>query len=437
MRKFIISLLIIATVFTAIPFTSLAADAPEITSKNALVIDLATDFSLYEKNADEKVYPGGAVKVMTAILALEKAGDNLDQKITVSSTAIGDIPLSGSKIVEGEEVSVKDLLYSTMLVSANETANALAEFVSGNMDEFVLKMNEKAKELGCNNTNFTNPSGIYDESSYSTAKDIAKITKYAIANEKFLEISAAYTYYIEPTNKNTKRRLLINTNQISSASSAFYIGYAKAIKSATVNEADNSLITLGEKKIGKRSTKILVVLLGCPKSKPVGMSTIYNETKALFEWAYSNFKSVTLIKPNVPITEVNVKLSDGKDFVMLTAKESIDVLIPNDFTEDKLEKIFNLPSEVLAPVEKDQVIGSVILKYNGIEYANVELIAQSSRNRNALLWYSYSLNKFFDNIFVRIISVVLIALLIFYIGVTLYYNNQRKKKKSVRRRIKL
>lgn len=172
-----------------------------IHSDAAILMDYKTGTVLYSKASEEKMYPASTTKILTAILALEKC--NLDDVVTVSKSAISSIPsgYSSAYLSEGEEISVNDLISVFLVHSANDAGYVLAEHISGSIDEFANLMNEKALEIGCKNTHFTNPSGIHDENHYTTAYDLALIAKYCMQNSKFRNIVSMKTCTINSTNK--------------------------------------------------------------------------------------------------------------------------------------------------------------------------------------------------------------------------------------------
>lgn len=164
--------------------------APGISADKAILIDGDSGEIIYEKNADEKAYPASTTKIMTALVVLEVLEENkspINQKIKVPRVAEG---VEGSSIYlkEGEMISIEDLLYGLMLVSGNDSAVALAEIIGGDEKNFVKMMNKKARELGCKGTHFSNPNGLFDENHYTTAADMAKISREAMKKPVFRKI---------------------------------------------------------------------------------------------------------------------------------------------------------------------------------------------------------------------------------------------------------
>lgn len=166
---------------------------PTISAKHAILIDGKTGEVVYEKDADTKAYPASTTKIVTALTALEichQYAINLQTQITVPKEAVG---VEGSSIYlkAGENRTIEDLLYGLMLRSGNDAATALAICLGGNEENFVRKMNETASAAGCKGTNFVNPSGLFDENHYTTARDLAELSRKAMENEVFRQIVGA------------------------------------------------------------------------------------------------------------------------------------------------------------------------------------------------------------------------------------------------------
>ncbi|NLD19590.1 MAG: D-alanyl-D-alanine carboxypeptidase [Clostridiales bacterium] len=167
-----------------------AGESIQISAGQAILTDGKTGRVIYERHADEKAYPASTTKIMTALITietLEKYDSPMEQKVRVPAEAAG---VEGSSIylAQEEEISIEDLLYGLMLVSGNDTATALACIIGGDEKTFVGMMNDRAEALGCTGTNFTNSSGLFDENHYTTARDMAKISREAMKNKIFRRI---------------------------------------------------------------------------------------------------------------------------------------------------------------------------------------------------------------------------------------------------------
>ena len=204
--KLLCAITVIAMFLSIIP-VGVSALPEGITAGAYVLMDATTGQVLVEKNMDQQLYPASITKIMTVLLAVENT--NPDTVVTVSADAtIMDKPdYSDSMhiaLTAGENIRMEDLMYATMIESANDAANCIAESVSGSVDAFAELMNERATQLGAKNTHFTNPHGLPDENHVTTAYDMAQITRFAITNEKFLKIFTTIIYDIPPDNKKSE-----------------------------------------------------------------------------------------------------------------------------------------------------------------------------------------------------------------------------------------
>ena len=218
--------------------------APEISAAQAILTD-EQGRVLYEKNSRQRAYPASVTKILTCITAIDIMEDieaDINQQVTVPGSAVG---VEGSSVYlkAGERISFKDLLYSAMLRSGNDAATAIAIIAGGNEKEFVRRMNQKASELGCKDSNFINPTGLFDENHYTTAGDMAKIAAYAMKNQTFRQIASAKEY--------TASRQAFAVTQTDSKE---YIEYRMYNKNKTVHEYDGATgIKIGYTKASGRT----------------------------------------------------------------------------------------------------------------------------------------------------------------------------------------
>ena len=266
-----------------------------LVSQSALLIDMRSGRTLYEKNADEKRYPASTTKIMTALLVLENM--DLQKKITVGKEA--GLVRPGSSVaglVNGEEISIEGLLYGLLLPSGNDAAYVLAvntaRVVSKNADMpmkdalacFVEMMNDKAKKLGARHTHFESPDGVHSESHYTTARDLAVIANKAMQNSTFRKIVGTAKYQIKegrPDNASGfDYRNWENTNQLIQSSSNHYFSYASGIKTGCTAYSGYCLVASAE----KNDAKIISVLL---ESTEDG---VYDDALALFNAAFKGIK---------------------------------------------------------------------------------------------------------------------------------------------------
>lgn len=303
----------------------------EITSKAALVIDADSSFVLYEKDANERMYPASLAKIMTAVIVMEKSNDNYDDMVNFSYNAVTrDIDRASATIgaSAGDQLSVRDCLYSLLLPSANDVANALAEYVAGSINDFALLMNEKAQNLGCTNTNFINPSGLHDDNQYTTASDMAKILQYALTFPLFTQISSSVSYrhapirrYKNPENSNNQ---VLNTNGIVVPGSGYYYNGITSGKTGHTSLAGYNLAASAR----RHNMNIICVLLGGKTDK-----VRYNEAKTLFDYYFTNYESPRIkdVDPrfNKNLGTIAINSVDLVNTLDITCSDSAHVTIPN------------------------------------------------------------------------------------------------------------
>ncbi len=252
-----------------------AVQKPEISAEAGVLYDATHNVFLFEKNADEKLYPASITKLMTALLVMEHG--NLNDTVTFSKAATTNLE-SGAvtlSLTEGDKVSVKDCMYGLLLKSANEVANGLAEYVSGSVSAFADLMNQKAAALGCTNTHFVNPNGLNDPNHYSTCRDMAKIAKAAFENPTIREISSTLSYTFPATKKAAARTITPGHKMLYPTDSRYYSGILGG-KTGYTSLAGNTLVTCVE----QNGVRLIAVVM-----KANG--THYTDTKAMLDYGYA------------------------------------------------------------------------------------------------------------------------------------------------------
>ena len=257
---------------------------PEITSSAAVIMEDATQTLLYSKNMDQVLYPGATVKIMTTLLALENC--QLTDQVTMTATGVSGVTDGGANIsAQLDEVfTVEQCLYAIMLSSANDIALQLSEHIGGSVDAFVQMMNDRAAQLGCTNTVFTNPTGLPDENQHTTAHDMALIMKAAIDNESFRTIAGTASYTIPATNVSGGDRVLTNNFSMMSASNAAYYQYCLGGREGYTEASGSTLVCAAEK---NNTTLIAVVLQGAS-------GTTATEAGSLLDYGFDNFQTLSL-----------------------------------------------------------------------------------------------------------------------------------------------
>ena len=252
---------------------------PAIEAVSAVVMDMDTGVCLYSKQATEKRYPASITKIMTTLLLIENC--DLDEEVTFSEIVYDlDEGSSHLGIQPGETMTLRDAAYGIMLASANDISNGVAEYIGGSINGFADMMNEKAEELGCVNTHFSNPHGLCREDHYTCAYDMALIAAAAYENPVFREIVGTREYTIPETNLVEEERSFLNHHKMIQKDESFYREWCTGGKTGFTTDSLNTLVTYGEKD-GQR--------LVCALLKVNGAEKAYNETTAIMEYSFDNF----------------------------------------------------------------------------------------------------------------------------------------------------
>lgn len=315
--------------------SSSAIAAPKLASQAAVVIDAGTGQVLYQKQKDQKMAPASITKIVSAIVALESEVP-LDEKITMSYDAVFSVPRYSSHIAldEGEELTMEDALYAMMLASANDAANGIAEKVAGSNEEFVKLMNALAQKVGAVNTNFTNPHGLIDSNHYTTAYDMALLTRYALQNEAFLPFFSTVTYEMKPTNKQPEARTFSNQNEMIKNTAYKYDG-AFGGKLGYTEEALYTIVTAA-----KRDGRTLICV--CMRSDPYVQQ--YADAAAALDFAFDQYKKVEMTADDLSVRSISFAQKEGEaapaTAQILTTAESVYYL-PKALTKDDYTITFN------------------------------------------------------------------------------------------------
>ena len=401
--------------------TDKAPEDPAIQAKAVLLVERTSGQILYSRNADEQLYPSSLVKIMTALLVLEAVEEGKltwEQKLTASPTALAATIGLTAGLDEGEEMSVRDLLSCVLVVSANDASHVLAEAVAGSIDAFVSRMNDRSRELGCTNTNFTNVTGDHHDDMYTSAADLYLITEEALKHEDFLPICDSADLIIAPTNTTPKERHYRTTNYLLSNYRA--LGYiyrdAHGIKDSSSTQAGHCLVTSA----AKDDLEMLCIILGAQKvTLEDGKTQVqsFSEATRLMKWGFANFAYQTILTPNDMLASMPVTMSDSDAVTLHSAKE-ITVLMPVVLSPADLVRTIRFPSKsVEAPVTVGQQLAEVELSYGDEVYAVVPLVALNSVAASETQIIERDVQSFFTRTEVKIAiiaAVVLVVLMVLW-----------------------
>ena len=305
-------------------------EIPDLLSQSAIVVDMKTGYTILEKNIKDKLYPASITKIMTAILTLENA--KMDEVITFTSEAVFSIEegSSAAKVDVDEQLTVEQCLYGLMLISGNDLANGLAEHVGDTMDQFANMMTNKAEEIGCLNTNFTNAHGLHDDNHYTTAYDMALISKYAYEKcEMFRTLCSTGYYECQPTNKQPLVRQWRNNNRLINKYEKEFYADCIGGKTGYTNKAGGTLVTFAE--INGRTLLCVVMKSANSLSAYADTTNLYNYVKekvgqdvfSKFDEEYAKKQESAEQQTITTSTDTTVNTSKDKE-TSVSAKKSED-----------------------------------------------------------------------------------------------------------------
>lgn len=423
----IFSVFIICTaIITPISANAFTVTGFDITAKAGALISLDTGEYLYENNIDQKMYPASITKIMTAILVLENEKYDPEGKITMTKSALNLVLGTGSTVsnfVEGEEFSQLDLIYLILMSSAGDCTYLAAEYYGGSVENFVVMMNNKAKELGLTGTNYSNPVGLHDEDNYTTVRDIYTLASYALKNKTFKEVCETPRYTMK-TNR-TEKKTLSTTNALQDTTTNYYYQYAKGIKTGYTDEAGRCLVSTAS----YNGYNYMCILLGCPPKE----KKHFSESISLYKWGFNNFSFKKVADSNEPVCEMPVKLSLDTDFVPLFFKEPFITVLPNEADDSTIVVKPRLISEsVDAPVKKGQVLGEADIMYAEKKIGTAKLIAGEDVNPSILLVIINYIKIALTSVYMKIILIILAVCFMIFILLCIRLNMSKIKKRKVK-----
>ncbi len=330
----------------------------DLPAKSVILIEATTGKVLYEENADEKMPPASITKIMTLLLvmeAIETGKINLSDMVTASEHACS---MGGTQIwlEPNEQMSVEDLLKATAVVSANDAAVALGELVAGSETAFVSQMNDKAKLLGMTNTTFKNATGLDADGHASTARDISIMSKELL---KHKDITKYTTIWMDSLRDGKNE--LVNTNKLI----RYYEG-ATGLKTGTTDGAGACLSASAE----RDGLELIAVTMGSATSKER-----FASARTLLDYGFSGF---SVVKPEIDSSKLApVKVIGGADESVNIYAGDVNGVVVKKGEEESIEQKITIAEDLMAPVEKDQIVGSIEFLLNGETIGEYDIKAQS------------------------------------------------------------
>ncbi len=319
---------------------------PQIYSEAGIVMDIDSGAILYAKNIDNPHYPASITKILTALVALEH--NDLTDTVTITPEDYNFLKKGDNHIglKNGEQITMEDALYGTLLASGNEVAHALGSNTEGGYDNFINLMNEKAEELGCTNSHFVNSHGLHDENHYTTARDMALISAAAFQNTEFRKITGTLQYTIPTTNVTDETRTFQNHQKMLFDWRKQYYEYCVGGKTGYTDKALNTLVTFAT----KDDVNLVAVVL-----RTHGSGNTYVDTKAMLDYGFEYFMKIPVLSEQ--LEEKNIQSVDKNAYVML----------PVGITFEQLEYTVEYPTEL------GDKTGEVIYTYEGEPVGKAEV----------------------------------------------------------------
>lgn len=431
MKKIISLILAILIVLSISPLCSAYTPSQKVISDKAIIMGLKDDGAvLYKKNDEVITQPCTLTKIMTAILAIESAEDI--SKVKVKASYQGVHALDGNfatyyGIKTDEVYTLLDLVNIMMLCSANDAANVIAVHVGGSINRFVNKMNEKVAELKLENTFFLNPTGLDADGQYTTARDMAYITRYAMNLPIFQQIVKSVSYDI-PKNKTHKANTIFNDCELIPTSSynKYAYEYATGVKTGATKAAGYCVSATAE----KDGVGYVCVVLSGKKCNIDGeeYTSALVDSRRLFRWAFSNFKLKAISNETTIVAEVPLRYCSESDYMSLVPEKTITSLVPRNVDESTL--IFepvDMPEFIAAPVKRGEYVCKAKVIHAGEELTEIKLVTYSDAKLSFIKYLGHFVKSAFTN------PISLIVILLIAGGIAFYAVNASAKRKRLRR----
>lgn len=344
--------------------------------KSAILYECASDTLIYAYNPDAQMYPSSFVKILTALLAIEKG--KLDDAVTATEEVLASVPYDAvsADLQAGEVMTLEQLIYCMMVGSANDASAVIAHHISGSQEVFVQEMNDYAAQLGCTNTQFMNVHGLHHEQQYTTARDMAKILREAMKNEAFVEIFSAVAYEVPATNKSDIRDLATG-NYMMKTDSIYYDARVTGGRTGVAEDGTRCLATSAE----GNGLKLVSIVMGAESVEEEDGYTLqviggYQETSTLFDKGLDGYKAVQVLFPEQAVTQSSV--IDGENHVVLGTKVAVSAVLPSNVGVEDLTFRYSNIAEIKAPITEGDLLSKVEVWYGATCVAKGDLYAMNA-----------------------------------------------------------
>ncbi len=420
------SLALFLALFAVISLFSFSAGAIEepITDgvRNALLYNVENDIILYEKAAEDIIFPASSVKLMTALVASEKL--SMTREIAVTSAMLRGVSGNSFGFEDGERVTCQSLFYALLISGSNDAALILANAASGSVDSFVAEMNTKAKALGMKDTVYLNPTGMHETGMVTTAKDTLLLCREFAKNDQLLTISSTSKYLFPETNK-TSALTRYNRNHLVSkyTETKYYYERAKGMNYGSTNEGGSTVTAL----VKNDGLTYIAVVLGGTEDEINNVDYSLVVAKTLLEYGIGGFAYINVIDEKMLVCELPVSLSAETEHVMLLPAKGLLTYLPSDIAEGDITYSYRLTySKLEAPIEEGMPCGYLNVYYKGDPIGTVELVTQNAVERNSFLYTMQRITEFTSGRFFRATVISALVFTVIYV----FFNAIMRKKRA-------
>ncbi|MFY9380739.1 MAG: serine hydrolase [Eubacteriales bacterium] len=407
-----------------------AEDIGLLTDKiaSAYLYNIENDKLIYSLNENEVIYPTSTVKIMTGTLAIEAFSNQLSREVEITEEMVAGVGGNNIELKAGDVLTIESLLYALLVGGANDAAQALAILVDGSIEAFVTRMNERARELGAENTYYTNPSGVHDDAMVTTVADTAKIALAAYDIPLFMEITSASKYVVHIINKDIYRNVYSKNYLISTSSVLkYYYKDAAGINSGYTMQGGYSIVTTAS----RDGLTYLAIVMGASSDEEADIIYSYTEVTKLLDYAFASYANIELVVAGEMICEIPVELSGTTDYVTLVTADSLVMYLPTsiDIEKEVLYSYKTLSNYLTAPVAEGQRAGVLTVMYRDEIVGNIDLVTTVTVARSEFLYTLEKIKEFATSSFFISTIIASVVITIFYIlGKAIYLAKKSKHK---------
>lgn len=424
--SFLLIICLLFTVLLAVPARAEGEEPNtlEISAEHAIIFNADSGYELYAKNPNDLVYCAFLPRLMTCILLVE-SGVSLETQVTITSEMLKNTPeKSSANLANGHVVSLRDLMKCVLVANSQECAVAIATTLAGNVNDFVGQMNLRARELGAENTIFTNVTGYFAEGTrqLTTMRDIAKIITHALSldyiedysDSRFIEFSVG-----------SSRRTMYTKNLLIDPNSGYHSKRATGLAMSGNAEQGFALASIAVNK----NMRLVSVAIGTES-----FGGILTDVAEMLTFSVNEYAFRTIVQANSPVAEVEVILGKDRDYVTSVADKTLEVSMPRSVPDKDILQVYNVPDSIHAPIVKGQKIGTVDYYYDGKLLGSVELLAQTDVALDIVGQYTGYISKFFRNPYVWTVFIIILIITVGYTVVVFLANKKRIREELRKKR---